>query len=178
MSEKKALSPRQRRRQYYRRHPLWGRHPVTLGAIALLGVSGYELWVRIEDFWAWTAGIRHLSQRRGTPFWQDLGIVFEAPEMRQLGLKLAFLVLAIIFALMCLLRRNRGRGAWALLVLGAALAGWGVWLGIYGISNWTQWIKLIPLGLILAGMAGNGGQLRVRRARRRRERAADGHVET
>ena len=60
-----------------RRRPLHGRHLLTLGALALLGLSGYELWIRLEDFWAWSAGIQHLSQVRGTPFIQDLAIVFE-----------------------------------------------------------------------------------------------------
>ena len=46
----------------HRRPSLFGRHPLTLGALALLGLSGYELWIRVEDFWAWTSGIRHLSQ--------------------------------------------------------------------------------------------------------------------
>ena len=86
-----------------RRRPLHGRHLLTLGALALLGLSGYELWIRLEDFWAWSSGIRHLSQVRGTPFIQDMAIVFEAPEMRQLGYKMLFLLGAVIFAIICLL---------------------------------------------------------------------------
>ena len=35
-----------------RRRRLSGRHMLTLGALSLLGVSGYELWIRLEDFWA------------------------------------------------------------------------------------------------------------------------------
>ena len=164
MSERASLAREQR--EYYRRHPLFGRHPITLGALALLGLSGYELWVRLEDFWAWTAGIRHLSQKRGTPFMEDLAIVFEAPEMRQLGYKMLFLALAIVFAGVCLLRRNRPGGAWALLAVGVALAGFGLWLGIYAVSNWTQWVKLAPLALICSGMAGNRVQRRIRHRRR------------
>ena len=166
MNEHASLA--RERREYYRRHPLFGRHPITLGALALLGLSGYELWVRFEDFWAWTAGIRHLSQKRGTPFMEDLAIVFEAPEMRQLGYKMLFLVLAIVFAGVCLLRRNRPGGAWVLLVLGGALAGFGLWLGVYAVSNWTQWVKLVPLGLIGSGLAGNRVQRRIRHRRRHR----------
>ena len=35
-------------------------------ALALLVMSAYELWVSLEDFWAWSAGIRHLSKVRGS----------------------------------------------------------------------------------------------------------------
>ena len=50
----------------------WKALPVLLcfGALGLLGVSGYELWIRLEDFWAWTKGVRHLSATRGTPSWR------------------------------------------------------------------------------------------------------------
>ena len=135
------------------RERLFGRHPLTLGALALLGLSGYELWIRAEDFWAWTSGIRHLSQVRGTPFIQDLGIVFEAPEMRALGFKLAFLVCAVIFAIVCLCRRSCSRGAWLLLLLDLALAGGGAWLGLYSLrfTDWAQTLKLVPLALIAVG---------------------------
>ena len=64
-----------RRKRRYR--PLMGRHPLTVGAVSLLAVSGYELWIRLEDFWAWTSGIRHLSKVRRTPFLEDLAIIFE-----------------------------------------------------------------------------------------------------
>ncbi len=168
----------QKRRR--RRPPLYGRHLLTLGAAALLGLSGYELWIRLEDFWAWSSGIRHLSQVRGTPFLQDLAIVFEAPEMRQLGFKLLFLLGAVIFAIVCLFRRNRARSAWLLLVLDAALAAGGWLLGLYSFhpSDWAQVLKLIPLVLIAVGGAMNIGHyhaLRRRRAQRRaQEKAASG----
>lgn len=140
-----------------RRRPLHGRHPLTLGALALLGVSGYELWVRLEDFWAWSAGIRHLSQVRGTPFIQDLAIVFEAPEMRALGFKLLFLLGAVIFAVICLFRRSRARGAWVLLGLDIAFAGAGAFMGLYSLhpSDWLQGLKLLPLALIAVGCVMN-----------------------
>ena len=140
-----------------RRRPLHGRHPMTLGALALLGVSGYELWVRLEDFWAWSAGIRHLSQVRGTPFIQDLAIVFEAPEMRALGFKLLFLLGAVIFAVICLFRRSRARGAWVLLGLDIAFAGVGAFMGLYSLhpSDWLQGLKLLPLALIAVGCVMN-----------------------
>lgn len=145
------------RRKRPKRPPLFGRHPLTLGALALLGLSGYELWIRVEDFWAWTSGIRHLSQVRGTPFVQDLAIVFEAPEMRQLGYKMLFLLGAVIFAIICVVCRSRGRGAWLLLALDIAVAAGGAVLGLYSPrpSDWAQVLKLVPLGLIAAGCVVN-----------------------
>lgn len=168
-----------------RRRPLWGRHPLTLGALGLLGLSGYELWIRLEDFWAWTAGIRHLSEVRGTSFVEDLGIIFEAPEMRQLGYKMLFLTFSMLFALICVVRRNRARGAWALIALDLAVVGAGAWMGLYSLrpTDWAQVFKLVPLGLILFGCIGNISQFEVRRRRhearmrqreqRRREAASD-----
>ena len=157
-----------------RRRRLCGRHLLTLGALALLGLSGYELWIRLEDFWAWTAGIRHLSAVRGTPFVQDIGIIFEAPEMRQLGYKMLFLVLTMLFALICVIRRNHARGAWLLILLDAAAAGSGVWLGLYSLrpSDWAQTLKLVPLALILAGCVMNMVHRVVRRHRRRKKKRA------
>ena len=152
-----------------RRRPLAGRHLVTLGAVALLALSGYELWIRLEDFWAWTAGVRHLSAVRGTPFIQDLGIVFEAPEMRALGYKLIFLCFCLLFALICVIRRSRARGGWLIMLLDAAVAGAGVYLGIYGIrpSDWATTLKLVPLLLIFVGCVVNYAHRAVRRRRRR-----------
>lgn len=152
-----------------------GRHPLTLGALALLGLSGYELWIRLEDFWAWTAGIRHLSQVRGTPFVQDLAIVFEAPEMRQLGFKMLFLLASIIFALICLIRRSRAGGAWLLLVLDIALVFGGAKLGLYSPrpSDWAQALKLVPLALIAAGCVINIIHRQILRRRRAQRRAAE-----
>ena len=162
----------QDKRKRRRRRPLMGRHPLTLGALALLGLSGYELWIRLEDFWAWTAGIRHLSQVRGTPFVQDLAIVFEAPEMRQLGFKMLFLLGAVIFAIICLFRRNRAKGAWALMVLDLAVVGAGAYLGLYSLrfTDWAQTLKLVPLGLILAGCVINLIHRQNLRRRHRKER--------
>lgn len=158
-----------------KRRPLHGRHLLTLGALALLGLSGYELWIRLEDFWAWTSGIRHLSQVRGTPFIQDLAIVFEAPEMRQLGFKLLFLLGAVIFAIICLFRRNRARGAWVLLALDAALAVGGGLLGLYSLrpSDWAQVLKLVPIALIAAGCTINIVHCQALRRRRSQRRASE-----
>lgn len=151
---------------------LCGRHMLTLGALALFGVSGYELWIRLEDFWAWTKGIRHLSAVQGTSFIANMGIIFETPEMRQLGYKLLFLCAAILFGLVCLIRRNRARGAWALMVLDLAVAFGGWRLGVYGFhpADWAQTLKLAPLALILIGCAANMIHRSVRRRRRRERR--------
>ena len=146
------------------RRPLrQGRHPLLLGSVSLFGVSAYELWVRFEDFWAWTSGIRHLSSVRRTPFLQDMAIVFEAPEMQQLGLNMLFLIVTMIFGLICLIRRNRARGAAALMAMDVVVAGIGAWLGLYSLrlSDWTQVIKLIPLALIFIGCALNLASLAI-----------------
>jgi len=165
----------QDKRKRRRRRPLMGRHPLTLGALALLGLSGYELWIRLEDFWSWTAGIRHLSQVRGTPFVQDLAIVFEAPEMRQLGFKMLFLLASIIFAVICLIRRSRAGGVWLLLALDIALAFGGAKLGLYSPrpSDWAQVLKLAPLALIAAGCVINMVHRQALRRRRAQRRAAE-----
>ena len=155
-----------------RRRPLAGRHILTLGALALLGLSGYELWIRVEDFLAWTSGIRHLSAVRGTPFVQDLSIVFEAQEMRELGYKMLFLVLSMLFALICVIRRKRAKGAWLLILLDLAVVGAGAYLGLYSLrfTDWAQTLKLVPLGLILAGCVINIIHRQTLRKRHRKER--------
>lgn len=128
-----------------------GRHPLTIGAVILLGLSAYELWVRLEDFHAFFLGIHHLSEVRGTSFLEDLSIVFEVPEMRMLGYKMLYLAAVVVFAIVCLVRRNRYRGMWVHLLLAIAAAVCGVFLDIYAFSTWLQIIKLIPLGLIGVG---------------------------
>lgn len=147
--------PEEKRRK--RRRKLSGRHMITLGALSLFGVSGYELWIRLEDFWAWTKGIRHLSAVQGTSFVRNMGIIFETPEMRELGYKLLFLCFTILFGLICLIRRNRARGAWVLILLDVAVAAGGWLLGVYGFhpARWAQTLKLLPLALILAGCVTN-----------------------
>lgn len=115
---------------------------------------------------------------RGTPFIQDLAIVFEAPEMRQLGFKMLFLLGSVIFAIICLFRRNRARGAWLLIALAVALAAGGGFLGLYSFhpSDWAQVLKLVPLALIAAGAAINIGHrhaLRRRWARHKQQQAQE-----
>lgn len=161
-----------------KRRRLCGRHMLTLGALALFGVSGYELWIRLEDFWAWTKGIRHLSAVQGTSFVSNMGIIFETPEMRQLGYKLLFLCAAILFGLICLIRRNRAKGAWVLVILDLAVAFGGWRLGVYGFhpADWVQTLKLAPLALVMAGCVANmihRGALRKSRKNRPERRPED-----
>ena len=137
------------------RQRLSGRHPLTAGAIILLGLSVYEVWIRLDDFQAWILGIRHLSEVRGTPFLEDLAIVFEVPAMRAMGLKMLYLLAVVIFAVVCLVRRNRHRGMWLILLLALAAAAGGVFLEIYAFGNWLQIIKFIPLALIVVGSISN-----------------------
>ncbi len=151
-----------------RQRKLWGRHAVTLGALALLGLSGYELWIRLEDFRAWMKGIKHLSEELGEPFLKIIRIIFEEPDMRKLGLKLLFLVFACLFSLICLLRRDRARGAWVILAADVCLVACGVLLGLFTlrIMDWSQTWKLLPLLLIAFGCLANLAD-RWRRRRRR-----------
>ena len=140
-----------------RRRKLWGRHILTVGALLLLALCGYELWIRMEDFLAWTSGVRHLSSVRGTPFWEDMAIIFEEPKMRQLGLKMLFLLALAVFALVCLTQRNRRGGACVILALDVAMAAAAMHIGLYTFSmiNWVQSVKIVPQALILIGAAAN-----------------------
>ncbi|MBQ9031263.1 MAG: hypothetical protein IJ106_07400 [Parasporobacterium sp.] len=151
------------------RKNLIGRHPLTIGALILLGLSVYEFWIRLEDFQAWFLGVRHLSEVRGTPFLEDLAIVFEVPVMRALGYKMLYLFLVVIFAIICLIRRNRRRGMWVILLLTLAAAGCGVLLEFYAFSSWVQAIKLIPLALVAIGSISNLAQRQSNYQRSRRE---------
>ena len=159
-----------------KRRPLSGRHLITLGALSLFGVSGYELWIRLEDFWAWTKGIRHLSAVQQTSFINNMAIIFETPEMRQLGYKLLFLCFTVLFSLICLIRRNRARGAWVLMIQDAAVAAGGWYQGVYGFkpTDRAQTLKLIPLILIMAGCITNLIHRAVLRKRRKALKAAQG----
>lgn len=154
---------------------LYGRHPLTIGAVILLGLSIYEFWIRFDDFQAWFLGVRHLSEVRGTPFLEDLAIIFEVPEMRLLGFKMMYLAAVIIFAVVCLVRRNRYRMMWLLLILDIAAAAAGVYLEFYAVSSWVQLLKLIPLGLIAAGSISNMAQWRKHRHASRRQYPDNGH---
>jgi len=154
------------------RRKLFGRHPLTIGALILLGLSAYELWIRIEDFLAWTQGIRHLSEVRGTSFLEDMKIIFEAPAMRALGFKMLYLAAVIIFAIICLICRNKRRGIWIILLLALAAAAGGVFLEIYSLSGWVQIAKLVPLALIVIGSFSNMLPQRTQRRRIPEDRRA------
>ncbi len=140
-------------RKRKKRRRLWGRHLVGIGALLLIAMCGYELWIRMEDFWAWTSGVRHLSQTRGTPFWEDMAIIFEEPRMRRLGLNMLMLLIMAVFSLVCLIWRNRRGGAWVIALLDAAIAGAAAHMGLYDMT-WTNWVdgaKMAPQVMIFVG---------------------------
>ena len=64
---------------------------------------------------------------------------------------------AVIFALICLLRRNRAKAAWLLIALAVALGVGGGFLGLYSLqpSDWAQLLKLAPLALVVVGCGMN-----------------------
>ena len=149
---------------------LFGRHPLTLGALALLGLSGYELWIRLDDFWAWTAGVRHLSAVHGTSFLKDMAIIFEEPRMQRLAFQMGFLIAAVVFAAVSIIRRRRAGGWWVMAALALALGAAGYSLSLYGFGGWIQLIKLAPLGMIAVGFTGNGAQGYVLKRREKRKK--------
>ena len=155
--------------KHARKRRLIGRHPLTCGSLFLLGLSGYELWIRMDDFLSWAAGVRHLSEVRGTFFLQDMAIILETPEMRALSLKMGFLALTIVFSVVCIFRRRKAAGAWVMALLAGGLAAGGFSLGLYRVNDWMQAAKLIPLCMILFGFTCNGvhsGFIRWRKARK------------
>lgn len=137
------------------RRRLFGRHPLTIGALILLGLSVYEFWVRFEDFRAWFLGVKHLSEVRGTSFIEDLFIIFEVPEMQQMGFKMLYLLAVVIFAVICLICRNRAKFMWTIFLLAIAAGVTGIMLEFYSLTSWLQAIKLIPLALIAYGSISN-----------------------
>ena len=137
------------------RYKLFGRHPLTIGALVLLGLSIYEFWVRFEDFRAWFLGVHHLSQVRGTSFLADMLIIFEVPEMQQMAFKILYLLAMVIFAVICLICRNRSRWMWILFLCALMAAATGILLEFYTLNSWLQLIKLIPLALIAFGSISN-----------------------
>ncbi|MBO2517288.1 MAG: hypothetical protein CW338_08475 [Clostridiales bacterium] len=135
-----------------------GRGLLQLGALTLLGLSGYELYIRLDDFSRWTAGIRALSAARQQSFIENMWLAFQAPEMKGLGNILIFLACSVILSLLCLLLCNRPKAGYFLIPAAAGLFCIGTLLPgvmVFGFGALLQWIKLIPLGLIVLGCAIN-----------------------
>lgn len=131
-----------------------GRGIIQLGALLLMALCGYELYIRLDDFRRWTEGIRFLSKARGENFFENMGIILQAESMVELRNILIFLVCCVLFSLFCVIFCNRPKAAYALIpadagiiLLGALLKG----VMVFGFGFLAQWLKLIPLLLILAG---------------------------
>lgn len=169
--EKYGKMKRKKHRRYC------GRHLMLLGAVALLIWAGYELWIRIDDFRAWTGGVRYMSALRQESFLENLRLILEAPEMRELTRKMLFLAGCVVFSGIGICLRNKPRADVAVFLLDAALIVWGRSLKLFEInfSLLPQTLKVIPLLLILAGCVLNFIQYCVRMRRRRRRRMMKKH---
>lgn len=131
-----------------------GRGIIQLGALLLMALCGYELYIRLDDFRRWTEGIRFLSEARGENFFENMGIILQAESMVELRNILIFLVCCVLFSLFCVIFCNKPKAAYALIpadigiiLLGALLKG----VMVFGFGVLAQWLKLIPLLLVLAG---------------------------
>lgn len=131
-----------------------GRGIIQLGALLLMALCGYELYIRLDDFRRWTEGIRFLSEARGEDFFENMGIILQAESMAELRNILIFLVCCVLFSLFCVIFCNKPKAAYALIpadigiiLLGALLKG----VMVFGFGFLAQWLKLIPLLLVLAG---------------------------
>lgn len=131
-----------------------GRGIIQLGALLLMALCGYELYIRLDDFRRWTEGIRFMSEARGENFFENMGIILQAESMVELRNILIFLVCCVLFSLFCVIFCNRPKAAYALIpadigiiLLGALLKG----VMVFGFGFLAEWLKLIPLLLILTG---------------------------
>ena len=123
-----------------------GRHLFTLGAILLLTWAGYELYARLDTIWWALSGLWRMCSNENIPFRRALS--YFDPSMFRLVL---FLFCCVVYALFCIALRNRPRGAYLILLLGVALAWFGLdYLGLLG-SGRLELLKLIPLLMIAAG---------------------------
>lgn len=160
------------RRERKKRRRYMGRHLMTLGAIALLIWAGYELWIRLDDFRAWTDGVKYMSAKKGESFAENMLLIFEAPGMRELSRKMLFLLGCGVFSVVSLCLRNRPRADLLVLTLDAALIVCGALLGMFQMemSRLMQLLKLLPLLMIAGACVMNYTQFCIRRRRRRRKK--------
>ena len=160
------------KRRKPRRRPLSGRHWILIGSICLMLWAGYELYVRFDDAYAWCSGIKHLAETLNQSFLDCMRIVMETEQMRELGMKLFFLLGTELFGVAGLCLRHRGAASAVLLVLDGALVYFGARLGVLGFEtkNLVQMLKLIPMALIVAGCIINLIQGAIRAARRRNKK--------
>ena len=155
-----------------------GRGMLLSGALLLLALSGYELYVRLDDFSRMVDGVRYLSAVKNESFVENLLITLEAPGMVSLRNILIFLSACVILSLVCLLCSNRPRAGVPVMLLDAAVFLSGLLLkgvAVFTFAGLLQWVKLFPLLLILIGAAVNliEGKLAGRYAEERRTAAKE-----
>ena len=164
MKKNEKKRPKRRRRYL-------GRHLMLLGALALMIWAGYELWVRLDDFRAWTSGVRYMSAAKQESFIDNLMLILKAPEMRELKRKMMFLAGCELFSVAAICLRNAPRADVVVFVLDAGLIACGRMLGMFDfrIGMMTQTLKIIPLLVILVACVMNFVQYCARKRRRKRK---------
>ena len=140
--------PASRRREPKPRPPLRGWMLLLLAGLGLTGYSGYELAIRWHDFSAWFSGLRHLSEVRKQPLWENLGIMLEDAKMAAMVTRMGFLALSAVVGILCiLLCRRRG----VCVLLGLASLGLGIWALLEGYGV----IHAVLHGAVVVGSALN-----------------------
>lgn len=141
-----------------------GRYFMLLGAVALAVWAGYEFMVRAEMLVWFLRGMLRSVVEEHRNFFNEMR--YYDPKMFWLT---GFLLACFIFALLAICLRNRPNAGYFLIILDLALicaGGPGLHLFDLRSSSPMQWLKLVPLLLIIAGCILNLAVYRVRRGRR------------
>ena len=136
-----------------------GRELIRLGALLLLILSAYELYIRLDDLRRVIAGIRYACAELGVSEMKFISLLFEAEEMKEYTGILVYLLLCCVLAVLGVILGNRPKAAaFVLLPLTAAVLAAGFFSAgtlTLDFSVFLQAIKLLPFLLILAGTAVN-----------------------
>ena len=131
-----------------------GRRMLFCGALLLLALSGYELYIRMDDLIRFISSIRYMSEVKKESFINNITLVMQAPSMEGLKDILLFLMLCSLLSVICLICCNRPMASLLVIPLDAAVFLFGLIgrpLFIFTFSGLMQLIKLVPIVLIFAG---------------------------